>query len=136
MTNDSYRVDASAATMVDEARLRTRVARYLKDQDGAERTLEEIAQGTGLSPEDVKAGIEHNHFVDSLHPNLYYGVIQQHEKEDRVTYRFNKAQYIENRSRWIDARGRRRQRGGPGGGGDLLSNLPKPGFLRRRKGGK
>ena len=121
--------------MVDEARLRTRVARYLKDQDGEERTVEEIAEGTGLTLDDVQAGIEHNHFVDSLRPNLYYGVIQQQQKEDRTTYRFNKAQYIENRSRWIDARGKRRQQRG-GGGSDILSNLPKPGFLRRRKGGK
>lgn len=122
--------------MVDESRLRTRVARYLKDQDGRECTLEEIAQGTGLSETEVRAGIEHNEFVDSLRPNLYYGVIQRLQKENGTTYRFNKAQYIENRSRWIDAKGKRRQSGGSGGGGDLLGNLPKPGFLRRRKGGR
>ncbi len=124
--------------MVDEARLRTRVARFLKDQDGREFSVEEIAQGTGLSPQEVKAGIEHNEFVDSLRPNLYYGVIHRMAKEDQVAYRFNRAQYIENRSRWIDAQGTRRKgRGGSGGSGgsDLLSNLPRPGFFRRRKGG-
>lgn len=119
--------------MVDEARLRTRVTRYLKDQDGEECTVEQIAAGTGLSPEEVQSGIEHNEFVDSLRPNLYYGVIHRQQKEDQVTYRFNKAQYIENRSRWIDAQGKRRK--GGSGGSDLLSNLPRPGFFRRRKGG-
>lgn len=123
--------------MVDEARLRTRVVRYLKDQEGEERTIDQIAEGTGLTPEEVEAGIEHNHFVDSLHPNLYYGAIQRMNKGAQVAYRFNRAQYLENRSRWINAQGKRRK--GGSGGSDILSNIPKPGmpgWMRRRKGGK
>lgn len=119
--------------MVDEARLRTRVIRYLKEQDGEYRTVDDIAGGTGLSPQEVRAGIDHNHFVDNLRPNLYYGVIQKRQNDDRASYRFNKVQYVQNRSRWIDA-GKRGRKGGRDGGQQLT--LPKPGrmfgWLRRR----
>ncbi len=120
--------------MQDDPRLRTRVVRFLKDQEGVECTLEKIAEGTGLTAQEVRQGVDHNHFVDSLRPNLYYGVIQRVEREGRVTYRFNRAQYLENRTRWINAGGKRRT----GRGGDILSNLPKPGlgWLRRKKGGE
>ena len=118
--------------MVDEARLRTRVVRYLRDQNGEERTVEEIATGTDLTAEEVKRGIDHNHFVDSLQPNLYYGVIAKVQKGDVCLYRYNRAQYLQNRTRWIDASGRRR-----GGRGELLPPLPRPkdmfGWFRRGK---
>lgn len=123
--------------MADEARLRTRVIRYLKERDGEECTVAEIAKGTGLGIDEVEAGIAHNHFVDSLRPNLYYGVIQKVETDDRVAYRFNRVQYQQNRSRWIDA-GRRRK-GGRGGGRQEMT-LPRPGrmfgWLRRRGRGR
>lgn len=121
--------------MVDDARLRTQVVRYLRERDGAECSIDEIVGSTGLRPDEVRAGIDHNHFVDSLKPNLYYGVIQKVEKGGRVTYRFNKVQYHQNRSRWIDAGGR----GGRGGGGQEGITLPRPprvfNWLRRGKGG-
>lgn len=114
----------------DDPRLRTRVIRYLKDEEGEERTLDEIAKGTGLSVDDVKRGIDHNHFIDSLKPNLYYGVIQKIEVEGKVTYRFNRAQYLQNRSRWINASGKKRG----GGGNNNLPQIPKPGlgWLKRK----
>lgn len=124
--------------MQDDPRLRTRVIRFLKDADGEPHSIESIALGTGLEPTQVKRGIDHNHFIDSLRPNLYYGVIQRIEVEGNVTYRFNKAQYVQNRTRWIDGRGKKRDKGG----NDFMSNLPKPrqmiDWLRRHggKGGK
>lgn len=125
------RTTADRDVMVDEPRLRTRVVRYLKERDGAECTVEEVAAGTGLREEQVLAGIDHNHFVDNLRPNLYYGVIQKIEKGSIVTYRFNKVQYQRNRSRWIDAGGKRRGRNGGGGGGPELT-MPRFGWLRRK----
>jgi len=120
--------------MVDEARLRTRVVRYLKERDGVECTIEEIATDTGLTVREVRAAIDHNHFVDNLRPNLYYGVIHKTDKGGHVTYRFNRVQYQRNRSRWIDAGGRRRR----GGGAMESIRLPRPprmfGWLRKGKG--
>ncbi|MBW3582271.1 MAG: hypothetical protein KY455_04135 [Euryarchaeota archaeon] len=118
--------------MAGDTQLRTRVVRYLKDQDGEECTIEEISEGTGLTEEEIRRGIDHNLFVDSLRPNLYYGVIQRIDVGDRSRFRFNRAQYVQNRSRWIDSRGRERRDGGGGG-----LTIPRPRLPRwfKRKGG-
>lgn len=123
--------------MPGDGQLRTRVVRFLRDAEGEEHTVEEIADGTGLSVDEVNRGLSHNLFVDNLKPNLYYGVVQKRESRGETLYRFDRAQYLQNRSRWIDARGRERRKGR--GGDDLLSDLPSmPNPFRwfRRKGEK
>ncbi len=123
--------------MAGDAQLRTRVIRYLRDEDGEERSVPEIADGTGLSKSEVQRGIDHNLFVDSLKPNLYYGVIAKREGAIEPIYRFNAAQYMENRSRWTDAHGKERKRGGSDILGDLKDiRLPNPLKWIGRKGGK
>lgn len=123
--------------MAGDAQLRTRVIRYLRDEDGEERRLEEIAQGTGLEATEVQRGIDHNLFVDSLKPNLYYGVIAKRDAAEGAVYRFNAAQYMQNRSRWIDAQGKERKRGGSDLLGDMKDlRLPNPLKWIGKKGGK
>lgn len=108
-----------------DARLRTRVIRFLRDEVGP-ATLPEIAKATGLSADEVRRGIEHNLYVDSLRKGLYHGVIQKVEDPEGARFQFNRGQYRANRRAWHAAR---EQAGADGLVGSFLRR-----FLRGRKG--